>query len=179
MKDIYIGLGANLGNRAANLGMALRYLSPLAVVEEVSSLYETTPVGPPSASSWERQPNFYNAVCRISSGLAPLALLRYLKSIEFEIGRRPDGSWAPRPIDLDFLLYGEDVVAVDGLALPHPRLAERAFVLAPLAEIAPELRHPVSGKSMAELLAALDEDDRAGVWLAESPGWEKGVSESR
>jgi 2-amino-4-hydroxy-6-hydroxymethyldihydropteridine diphosphokinase len=179
MKDIYIGLGANLGNRAANLRMALRYLSPLAMVEEVSSLYETTPVGPPSASSWERQPNFYNAVCRISSGLAPLALLRYLKSIEFEIGRRPDGSWAPRPIDLDFLLYGEDVVAVDGLALPHPRLAERAFVLAPLAEIAPELRHPVSGQSMAELLAALDEDDRAGVWQVESPGWEKGVSETR
>jgi 2-amino-4-hydroxy-6-hydroxymethyldihydropteridine diphosphokinase len=163
---VYLGLGSNLGNRAANLRMALRYLSPLARVEEVSSLYETAPVGE------EEQPPFYNAVCRIVTGLEPEALLRHLKQIEFAIGRRPGPRWGPRPIDLDILLYGDRVLAQEGLVIPHPLLAERAFVLAPLAEIAPDLAHPVLRKSVRELLSALGDAAMVGVKRIEPVGWE-------
>ena len=160
---VYLGLGSNLGNREANLRMALRLLQPLCRVEEVSSLYETAPVGV------EDQPPFYNATCRITTGLEPGALLRFQKRVEFEVGRRPGGPrWGPRPIDLDLLLY-EDVVMESGdLVLPHPRLAERPFVLVPLAEIAPEARHPVLNRTVRELLAAAGEE---GVMLAAPAGW--------
>ncbi len=160
---VYLGLGSNLGNRLANLRMALRLLAPLCRVEETSSLYETVPVGV------EDQPSFYNAVCRVTTGLEPRGLLRHVKSIEFQIGRRPAVHWGPRPIDIDVLLYGETVVEEPDLVVPHPRLAERAFVLAPLAELAPRLRHPVLRKTVRQLLAALGS---AGVVEMEGRGWE-------
>jgi 2-amino-4-hydroxy-6-hydroxymethyldihydropteridine diphosphokinase len=171
---VFIGLGANLGNRAANLRMALRYLSSLAHVDAVSSLYETAPVGgngSPEAS--QDQPSFYNAVCRVATGLSPEALLDYLKRVEFEIGRRPAPHWAARPVDLDILLYGERAVETDRLVVPHPRLAERAFVLVPLAEIAPDVWHPVLGRTVNEMLASLGEPEIAGVTKVEPPGWER------
>ena len=164
---VYLGLGSNLGNRAANLRMALRYLPPLARVEEVSSLYETAPLG------GEEQPPFYNAVCRISTGLGPEALLRHLKQIEFEIGRRPGPRWGPRPIDLDILLCGDRVLEREGLIVPHPLLAERAFVLVPLAELSPHLLHPVLEKPVGELLSALDQAALSGVRRIELRGWEE------
>lgn len=164
---VYLGLGANLGNRAENLRMALRYVSSLARVDAVSSLYETAPVGD------DRQPNYYNAVCRIATGLTPEALLDYLKRVEFEIGRRPSPRWASRPIDLDVLLYGERVVETSKLSVPHPLLAERAFVLVPLAEIAPDVRHPVLDTTVSEMLSSLSEAELAGVTKLEPPGWEK------
>ena len=164
---VYLGIGSNLGNRAANLRMALRYLPPLARVEEVSSLYETAPLG------GEEQPPFYNAVCRISTGLGPEALLRHLKQIEFAIGRRPGPRWGPRPIDLDILLCGDRVLAREGLVVPHPLLAERAFVLVPLAELSPHLLHPVLEKPVGELLSALDEAALSGVRRIELRGWEE------
>jgi 2-amino-4-hydroxy-6-hydroxymethyldihydropteridine diphosphokinase len=164
---VYLGIGSNLGNRAANLRMALRYLPPLARVEEISSLYETAPLG------GEEQPPFYNAVCRISTGLGPEALLRHLKQIEFAIGRRPGPRWGPRPIDLDILLCGDRVLEQEGLIVPHPLLAERAFVLVPLAELAPDLRHPVLGKPVGELLSALDQAALSGVRRIEPRGWEE------
>ena len=164
---VYLGIGSNLGNRAANLRMALRYLPPLARVEEVSSLYETAPLG------GEEQPPFYNAVCRISTGLGPEALLRHLKQIEFAIGRRPGPRWGPRPIDLDILLCGDQVLAREDLVIPHPLVAERAFVLVPLAELSPQLLHPVLGRPVGELLSALDEAALAGVRRIEPRGWEE------
>ena len=164
---VYLGIGSNLGNRAANLRMALRYLPLLARVEEVSSLYETAPLG------GEEQPPFYNAVCRIDTVLGPEALLRHLKQIEFEIGRRPGPRWGPRPIDLDILLCGDRVLERGGLIVPHPLLAERAFVLVPLVELAPDLRHPVLGKPVGELLSALDEAALSGVRRIELRGWEE------
>ena len=104
---VYIGLGSNLGNREGNLRMALRLLEPLCRVEAVSALYETAPVGV------EDQPPFYNAACRVATGLEPEALLRFLQRVEFEVGRRPGGPrWGPRPIDLDILLYGDQGVAL-------------------------------------------------------------------
>ena len=162
---VFLGLGANLGNRAANLSMALRYLSSLARIDAVSSLYETAPIGS------HNQPSFYNAVCRIATGLSPEALLDYLERVEFEIGRRPAPHWAARPVDLDVLLYGERVVETDRLVVPHLRLAERAFVLVPLAEIAADVRHPVLGRTIGEMLASLDEPELAGVTRLEPPGW--------
>jgi 2-amino-4-hydroxy-6-hydroxymethyldihydropteridine diphosphokinase len=160
---VYLGLGSNLGNREANLRMALRLLEPLCRVEEASSLYETVPVGV------EGQPPFYNAACRITTGLESGALLRFLKRVEFEVGRRPGGPrWGPRPIDLDLLLYGESVIESGDLVLPHPRMAERPFVLVPLAEIAPEARHPVLNRTVRELLAAAGEE---GVTLVAPAGW--------
>jgi 2-amino-4-hydroxy-6-hydroxymethyldihydropteridine diphosphokinase len=163
---VYLGLGANVGDRLANLRMALARLQTLARLEEVSSLYETQPQGVSD------QPLFLNAVCRVTTGLEPQALLRFLKNLEWEIGRRPGGqTWGPRPIDLDILLYDDRVVDAPELKVPHPRLAERAFVLVPLAELTPELRHPLLGKTMKELLASVGQE---GVKRIAPAGWEKG-----
>lgn len=163
---IYLGLGSNLGNREANLRMALRGLARLARVEAVSSLYETEAEGPP-------QPPYYNAACAIVTGLEPLALLRFLKSLEHEIGRRPAHEQdAPRVIDLDILLWDDLVVESPELVIPHPRLAGRSFALVPLAEIAPEAVHPVLGESTARLAQA---SGRGGVRLVAGSGWEGGA----
>jgi 2-amino-4-hydroxy-6-hydroxymethyldihydropteridine diphosphokinase len=162
----YLGLGANLGDRLANLRLALRRLQTLARLEEVSSLYETQPQGVTD------QPLFLNAVCRVATGLEPPALLRFLKNVEWEIGRRPGGqTWGPRPIDLDILLYDNRVVDTPDLKVPHPRLPERAFVLLPLCELAPELRPPQLRRTMKELLASVGEK---GVRRIAPRGWEKG-----
>jgi 2-amino-4-hydroxy-6-hydroxymethyldihydropteridine diphosphokinase len=164
MATVYLGLGANIGNREANLRTALRDLTRMARVEAVSSLYETDPIGSVP------QPAFYNAACRIETGLEPESLLRFLKSVEHEIGRRPSRpAGGPRPIDLDILLYEDRVLQSQDLTIPHPRLAERAFVLVPLAEIAPGVRHPMREQTIAELAAAVGE---AGVRLIKGAGWD-------
>ncbi|MDI6857937.1 MAG: 2-amino-4-hydroxy-6-hydroxymethyldihydropteridine diphosphokinase [Dehalococcoidia bacterium] len=165
--EVHLGLGSNLGNRAANLRMALAFVEPLVRIEAVSSLYRAAPVGPIA------QPDFYNAVCRGRTGLAPGALLRYLKSVEFEIGRRSALRWGPRVIDIDILLYGDRAVESSEVVVPHPGLAERAFVLVPLAEISPDVVHPLLGRSAAKLTAALSEEARATVRLVEGRGWER------
>lgn len=163
MATPYLCLGANVGNREANLRMALRGLLRLARVEAVSSLYESDPVGVPE------QPPFYNAACRIQTGLEPRPLLRFLQNLEQEIGRRPGGPrFGPRPIDVDILLYEQRVVDEEGLVIPHPRLADRAFVLVPLAEIAADVRHPALGKTIGELQAAVGEE---GVRRIAPAGW--------
>jgi 2-amino-4-hydroxy-6-hydroxymethyldihydropteridine diphosphokinase len=170
MATVFLGLGANIGNREANLRMALRGLTRMARVEAVSSLYETDPIG-----SVRDQPAFYNAVCRIETGLEPESLLRFLKSLEHEIGRRPGGPiGGPRPIDLDILLYDDRVYEGEDLVIPHPRLTERAFVLVPLAEIAPEALHPATGETIAQVARAVPTD---GVRQIKPSGWD-GVAES-
>ena len=146
MTTVYLGLGSNLGDRKQNLARALELLSQHLKIEQVSSIYETEPVG------YEQQPLFLNAVCRISTELNPEKLLRLAKKIEAKLGRAPSFPNAPRPIDIDILLYGDEVFSDKELTIPHPRLAERAFVLMPLAEIAPDLVHPKNEKTIKELL---------------------------
>jgi 2-amino-4-hydroxy-6-hydroxymethyldihydropteridine diphosphokinase len=154
MPTAYIALGSNLGDRAEALSSAISHLSRLGRVVALSSMYETEPVG------YHDQPAFLNAVVALETQLEPIPLLRGLLAIERQLGRdRSQGpSKGPRTLDLDLLLMGDWIVADEELSLPHPALAQRRFVLAPLAEIAPGLRHPESNQTMADLLAQLPDE---------------------
>ena len=147
MVTVYLGLGSNMGDRQTHLKQALEFLSQRLRLEKVSAMYESEPVGN------TEQPRFLNLVCQVSTLLPPAGLLALAKGIEAKAGRS-GGTGMPRPIDIDILLYGDQTVNTPELVIPHPRLAERSFVLIPLAEIAPELRHPVLDKTIRELAAA-------------------------
>jgi GTP cyclohydrolase-4 len=142
----YLGLGSNLGEREENLRQALTLLSLKVNVEEVSSIYETEPVG------YKKQPLFLNLACRITTNLPPEELLHLAKDIETRMGRVPSGQKnSPRPIDIDILFYDNKIMETQNLTIPHPRLKDRTFVLIPLAEIAPGLVHPKLDKSITQL----------------------------
>ena len=151
MATVYLSLGSNLGDRQKNLEQTLVVLSQRLRVERISSVYDTEPVGNTD------QPRFLNLVCQVSTSLEPPALLALLKGIEFKMGRLPNTSNAPRPIDIDILLYGDRIIDTPDLVIPHPRLMERAFVLIPMAEIAPDIVHPANGKTVKELAKGLSE----------------------
>ena len=164
MSTAYIALGSNLGDRARALSTAVERLEALGKVLMRSSLYETEPVG------YHHQPAFLNAVVALQTDLNPLSLLRALLAIEAEMGRDRSRSVpkGPRTLDLDLLLMGDCVISGEELTLPHPALAQRRFVLAPLAEIAPQLQYPGSMQTIAQLLAQLPdqgENKVAGVRL--------------
>jgi GTP cyclohydrolase IV len=142
----YLCLGSNLGEREENLRQALTLLALKVNLGEVSSVYETEPVG------YKEQPLFLNLVCRIATNLPPEELLHLAKDIETRMGRVPSGQInSPRPIDIDILFYDNKIMETPNLTIPHPRLQDRAFVLIPLAEVAPDLVHPKLGKSIARL----------------------------
>jgi 2-amino-4-hydroxy-6-hydroxymethyldihydropteridine diphosphokinase len=154
MPIAYIALGSNLGDRAAILAAATDRLGRLGRVVARSSLYETEPVG------YRDQPVFLNAALALETELEPLPLLHALLSIERELGRdRSRGlTKGPRTLDLDLLLLGGAIVAGEELTLPHPALAHRRFVLTPLAQIAPHVRHPQLKQTMTDLLAQLPDE---------------------
>jgi 2-amino-4-hydroxy-6-hydroxymethyldihydropteridine diphosphokinase len=145
--SVLLGLGANLGDRRRNLLEAVRLLSEEQGVRwlRLSAIRETAPAGGPP------QGPYLNAAGELLTTLEPLALLELLARVEARLGRVRGERWGPRPIDLDLLLYGDLVIELPALIVPHPRLCERAFVLEPLAEIAPARRHPVMGKTLLEL----------------------------
>jgi 2-amino-4-hydroxy-6-hydroxymethyldihydropteridine diphosphokinase len=154
MPTAHIALGSNLGNRTEALSSAILQLGSLGRVVALSSLYETEPVG------YHDQPAFLNAVVALETQLEPLPLLRALLAIERQLGRdrRHGLPKGPRTLDLDLLLMEDWIVAEKELSLPHPALAQRRFVLAPLAEIAPGVRHPENNQTMADLLAQLPDE---------------------
>ena len=148
-KLVYLSLGSNLGDREANLRQAMERLGTLGEVVAVSSFYETEPV------DVVRQPWFVNCAVGLQTEKMPRQLLAALQGIEKEMGRRRQQPKGPRIIDLDILLFGNSIVDTGGLTIPHPALHERRFVLEPLAEIAPEQRHPVFKRTIRELRDAL------------------------
>ena len=152
MSRAYVGLGANLGDREATIRRAVALLAgdPDVEVVAVSTLRETDPVG------YAEQPRFLNGVAAVETDLAPRELLERLLAVELALGRTREGSrWGPRTIDLDLLVHGSAVVDEPGLRVPHPRLAERRFVLEPLFELDPRLVVPGAGP-VATLLASLE-----------------------
>ena len=151
---VAIAFGSNLGDREAAVREALRRLADLGVrVEAVSTLYESAPAG--FAGRGRGVPWFVNGACVGRTSLDPESLLAALQRLERELGRTPEPGLAPRPIDLDLILYDDRVVRRPGLTLPHPRFRERAFVLWPLREVAPDWRDPVTGRTVAELAQLL------------------------
>ena len=158
MNKAYIAFGANIGDSRSNIARALKRLSDYMRVEKVSSLYKTSAVGGPQG-----QPDFLNGVALVEPQGNPAQTMEILLEIEREMGRERVERWGPRIIDLDLLDQDGMVIDEPSLKLPHPRIAERAFVLVPLAEIAPEWRHPVGGLTASEMLENLGDEDRAVV----------------
>ena len=152
MQAIYLGLGTNLGDRAANLQAAVIGLAKELVITAVSPLYQTAPWGVTD------QPDFINMCLAAETALSPIELLTFIKDLEVEIGRLPSKRWGPRLIDIDLLFYANQILETENLKIPHPELAERAFVLCPLADIAPNFVHPVLRQTIAALAAKVGDE---------------------
>ncbi len=165
MKTVYISLGSNVGDRAMHILGAVAALDAAGIhVQQLSSLYETAPVdAPPQA--W-----FLNAVVEAETDLLPRAVLRAIREIEKNFGRRRTQPRGPRTLDLDVLLYGKQFIRTEELQVPHPRMAARRFVLVPLAEIASALRHPVLRKTIEELLVETPDKGQIRKWQPTNRG---------
>ena len=146
MKTVYLGLGSNIGDRAQNLRAAIEKLQASVTVRRLSPIYETEPV------DFTGQRWFLNQVIEAETGLFPMQLLSRAQKIERDLGRVRTVPKGPRTIDIDILLYGRTVMRSAALEIPHPRIGERRFVLAPLADLVPDMRHPVTRRTVREML---------------------------
>ncbi len=161
----YLSLGSNLGSREENLKQALDLISHRLRLGMVSGIYDTKPIG-----NNPDQPRFLNMACEVTTMLPPSALLALLQGFELKLGRLPGKKNAARPIDIDILLCGDLVLDTPVLTIPHPRMAEREFVLVPMSEIAPDAEHPVLHKTIKELLKAVAGKQDVIKYVAESDG---------
>ena len=145
MVKVYLGLGSNLGNKSANLKKAISYLKKYVKVTKISAFYKTEPVG------YKNQDWFLNCVIEVETEIKPLYLLKLLKSIEKKLKRAKAIKYGPRTMDIDILFYGDNIMKTKKLAIPHPRMHKRLFVLEPLSTIKPDLVHPKIRKTIMEL----------------------------
>ncbi len=166
-RDAYVSIGTNLGDRAARIRGAVRSIAALpgTNVLGLSPIFETDPVGPPPQGA------YLNAALHVETALSARALLDALLAIEGAAGRERGARNAARTLDLDLLLYGDETIDEPGLTVPHPRLAERAFVLEPLAALAPRLRHRVLGATIAELAVRVRDPAAVRPWSGDTAEW--------
>lgn len=163
-KTVYLSLGSNLGDRAANLRTAIAKLAELGEVIAVSSFYDTAPV------EVTGQPWFLNCAVKLDTEKMPRQLIASILALEQTMGRQRTQQKGPRTIDIDILLFGTSVIDLPTLTIPHPKLHERRFVLEPLAEIAPDAKHPVFKRSMRQLRDALPSGQTVRKLSPETPG---------
>jgi 2-amino-4-hydroxy-6-hydroxymethyldihydropteridine diphosphokinase len=158
LHNVYLALGSNVGDRLRNLRSVLHALPTQVKPVECSPIYETEPWG------FLDQPTFLNQVIKATTELTPEDLLHYTKGIEVHLGRKPTIKYGPRLIDIDILFYDDLILSTDSLEIPHPLISERAFVLVPLADLDPELEHPILKSSIGQLVSGVD---KSGVsWYA-------------
>jgi len=161
MHKVYLSLGSNIGDRADHLARALELLRAAGVkIARVSSLWDTEP------REYTHQPRFLNQVVEAETALFPRQLLQLVRRIEKELGRRRIVAKGPRTIDIDILLFDNFIIDTADLHVPHPRMHERRFVLAPLAELAPDLKHPVTRETVGDMLAAVRDQGARKIELS-------------
>lgn len=158
MEDVFLGIGSNLGDREENLAQARDSIESFAQIEAVSPVYET------DAWGYEEQPAFLNQVIHIKISLSPQALLRRIKRIEKDLGRKKSFRWGPRLIDIDILFFADYIIESASLTIPHKELHKRAFVLVPLADIAPDFVHPVFNQTVSALRDTLADLEGIRLW---------------
>ena len=161
---VFIGIGSNLGDKAGNCRRAVEVIlaDGRNRIGKCSPLYQTEPVGK------KEQDWFINGVCAMETSMEPAEVLEFLLNVEKMMGRVRRERWGPRVIDLDILFFGQEVINQEALQIPHPRLHERRFVLAPLNDIAPDLRHPLLGKTISQILSELPGEERVFLLPQES-----------